>query len=659
MSEQVELELKLKGGDNAVKTLGQLERELDKAREAIKGVEVGSDAFNKLATQIQNASSEVKTLEKQMEGLEPQQKAEAFLKMGEGIAGGFAIGQASMALLGVESENLEKIQVKVQSAIAIAQGVRMMSEAALMFTTAKRVAVEKLGLITSKVGTAVAYAQATALGAWATVQGVLTGAISASSVALKILKLAIIATGIGALVLAIIAIGVAVFNWVTATNEAAIAQANLNKEIVKNNNEFLKNRELQKQLSEANTDSERALVNLQNALNEQTQKLKDNSESLNKNAERLSNLGDYSEEVQKKIKNGSEILAQNSTTIQGNIDKIDALIKKKKEEIEAEEQKVEEEKQQESDRKQRSSDRRSRRKAEAAELLALEQELSLMLIEDEDEREKAALELQKQNDIKKASQAKNSEEQIFLIKKKYAILEEELFQKQADRRVEIQEETQIKLATEFKDFWEKKQVEFDKQKEIEKQKDLAAIDAANEFIATAHHQVIEQLQAHMGARLSELDKQKNKEIALAESQGKSTEGIEKKFQAKREQIEKRQKKIAVAQALIQTYESATASYNSMARIPYVGPALGAAAAGLAISAGLANVRQILAQDVGGGVGGSGGGGGNTPPSLQPPSSGEFTLGGAQEQQSVKAFVVESEITDSQAQMADINRRSTI
>jgi hypothetical protein len=30
-----------------------------------------------------------------------------------------------------------------------------------------------------------------------------------------------------------------------------------------------------------------------------------------------------------------------------------------------------------------------------------------------------------------------------------------------------------------------------------------------------------------------------------------------------------------------------------------------------------------------------------------------------QQNAVKAFVVESEITDSQAQMADINRRSTI
>ena len=298
MSEKVELELKIKGGTQAVKTLGQLEQELSNARDAIKEVEVGSDAFKELATKIQNASSEVKTLEKQMEGLEPQQKAEAFLKMGEGIAGGFAAAQGAMGLMGVESEDLEKIQVKVQSAIAIAQGVRMMSEAALMFTTAKRVAAEKLGLITTKIGTAIAYGQAVALGAWATVQGVLTGAITASAVALKVLKLAIMATGIGALVLAIIAIGVAVYDWATATDETALAQANLNKELVKNNDEFIKSRDLQKQLSEANTQAEEDLINLQNTLNENTEKLKKNSEGLNTNAENQKNLSDYSKEKQ-------------------------------------------------------------------------------------------------------------------------------------------------------------------------------------------------------------------------------------------------------------------------------------------------------------------------------------------------------------------------
>jgi hypothetical protein len=52
------------------------------------------------------------------------------------------------------------------------------------------------------------------------------------------------------------------------------------------------------------------------------------------------------------------------------------------------------------------------------------------------------------------------------------------------------------------------------------------------------------------------------------------------------------KAAAIAQALIKTYQSATEAYAAMAGIPYVGPALGVAAAAAAIAAGLANVQAI-------------------------------------------------------------------
>lgn len=59
------------------------------------------------------------------------------------------------------------------------------------------------------------------------------------------------------------------------------------------------------------------------------------------------------------------------------------------------------------------------------------------------------------------------------------------------------------------------------------------------------------------------------------------------------------KAAAIAQAVIETYKSANEAYSALALIPYIGPALGAAAAGVAIAAGLANVAQIRAQSVGG------------------------------------------------------------
>ncbi|UYA99084.1 hypothetical protein IVIADoCa11_15 [Xanthomonas phage vB_Xar_IVIA-DoCa11] len=63
------------------------------------------------------------------------------------------------------------------------------------------------------------------------------------------------------------------------------------------------------------------------------------------------------------------------------------------------------------------------------------------------------------------------------------------------------------------------------------------------------------------------------------------------------------KAAAIAQAMINTYQSATSAYSAMASIPYVGPALGAAAAAAAIAAGLANVQQIRSQNTGFQMGG--------------------------------------------------------
>ena len=122
--------------DKAQNTLGGLNDRLDRLKKKIVDEPIGTKKFEELQKAIQDTSSEIKVLEKNMEGLEPQQKAEAFLKMGEGIAGGFAVAQGAMAVMGTESENLQKVQARVQGAIAIAMGVRMMAEAILQFALA-------------------------------------------------------------------------------------------------------------------------------------------------------------------------------------------------------------------------------------------------------------------------------------------------------------------------------------------------------------------------------------------------------------------------------------------------------------------------------------------------------------------------------------------
>lgn len=55
------------------------------------------------------------------------------------------------------------------------------------------------------------------------------------------------------------------------------------------------------------------------------------------------------------------------------------------------------------------------------------------------------------------------------------------------------------------------------------------------------------------------------------------------------------KAAAIAQATIDTYKAATGAYAAMSSIPYVGPALGIAAAAAAVVAGMANVNAIRSQ----------------------------------------------------------------
>lgn len=54
------------------------------------------------------------------------------------------------------------------------------------------------------------------------------------------------------------------------------------------------------------------------------------------------------------------------------------------------------------------------------------------------------------------------------------------------------------------------------------------------------------------------------------------------------------KAAAIAQTTIDTYQSATAAYKSLAGIPIVGPALGGVAAAAAVVSGIANVKKITA-----------------------------------------------------------------
>ena len=132
------------------------------------------------------------------------------------------------------------------------------------------------------------------------------------------------------------------------------------------------------------------------------------------------------------------------------------------------------------------------------------------------------------------------------------------------------------------------------------------------------------------------------------------------------------KAAAIAAATIDTFQSATASYKSLAGVPIVGPALGAAAAGAAIASGFKQVQAIRATPVPTLAG-------KAPPSVnlggaqtgsvpQLPSfnivgaSGTNQLAdaiGSQTNQPVKTYVVASDVTTAQALERNIITGATV
>jgi hypothetical protein len=174
--------------------------------------------------------------------------------------------------------------------------------------------------------------------------------------------------------------------------------------------------------------------------------------------------------------------------------------------------------------------------------------------------------------------------------------------------------------------------------------------------------LISTLNSNLEAQGNRIESEYNKEIKLAEANGKDTEAIEEKYEGKRTALAEKQKKLKIGLAKIDMFQSVIAAYNQgMGVPPPAGLVLGPVSAGLALAAGMANINSIMQTDVGGGGGGGGvpggaiGGGAPAPQMM----SGAFDLTGGVEPEAMRAYVVTDEMTSSQNQLANIRRRATI
>jgi hypothetical protein len=143
-------------GGNTEQALGSLKSQL---RQATADVQALSEKFGatseqavaaaKRASELKDAIGDSKNL---IDAFNPDTKFKAFSQTLSSVAGGFAAVQGALGLLGAEGEDVQKTLAKVQSALALSQGLEQLGDLGDAFKNVKTVAIDAFKGIKAAIG---------------------------------------------------------------------------------------------------------------------------------------------------------------------------------------------------------------------------------------------------------------------------------------------------------------------------------------------------------------------------------------------------------------------------------------------------------------------------------------------------------------------------
>jgi hypothetical protein len=185
-----EITVKVKAEDDTAKATQSAKQRLrDLQKQMLELEQAGqknTDQFRKMAAEAGSLKDAIGDTSAQVKALASDTRAlDTFTSAIQGIAGGFAVAQSAAALFGEENEDVQKAMMKVQAALALVNG------ATAVANTLNKDSALMVNL------------NAAAQRAYALSVGTSTGA-------LKLFRLALVATGIGA---AVVALGLLIANF--------------------------------------------------------------------------------------------------------------------------------------------------------------------------------------------------------------------------------------------------------------------------------------------------------------------------------------------------------------------------------------------------------------------------------------------------------------
>lgn len=442
----------------SVKTLkAQLKEAKLELEQMVGKFGLGSKEAAEAAKKVANLTDEIGDAKALTEAFNPDAKFAAFGQALQGVVGGISAVTGGMAIFGEKGKDVQEVLAKVQGAMALSQGINSVLAAKDSFINLGSVI--KNATISQK-----AYSLATA-GA-AAVQRLFTGAVATTSTGFKLLRGAIISTGIGALIVGVGLLIDAITSWISSTSDAEEANAALEQqeksldsamektnETIKGRNEALEflNKLTISQAKAAGKSAEEirtiertqrkkaielAQKDLEYAQKQQEQQIASAKEQLKKaqsdgDEDEIKQAQEKYDTILKKVtdftKERKSILVKaqrDNVLAEAEYAEKDAEEKRKKEEADKKEaeNKAKERKQK---RDQEAKEIADATKASGENVRKLEQESFLLTIKDDNERAKVKLKQDLENAIRDVNQTKATKEQkqkeITALQNKFAL----------------------------------------------------------------------------------------------------------------------------------------------------------------------------------------------------------------------------------------------
>jgi hypothetical protein len=126
----IELEVKTTGAENSEKSVKSLKAQLRELKNELAGLDEGSERFKEVAKQAGALQDKIGDANQQVKNFASDtRKLDGAIGGIQAVAGGFGAVTSSMALVGVESEELEKTMMKLQGAMTLVTSIQAVANA--------------------------------------------------------------------------------------------------------------------------------------------------------------------------------------------------------------------------------------------------------------------------------------------------------------------------------------------------------------------------------------------------------------------------------------------------------------------------------------------------------------------------------------------------